>query len=143
MKLEDRVTRSIVARPGVVILRSELTQLASPAQLTRILARLVSIGKLIRVGHGIYAKTRANKFTGQPAAAATFEEIAREAFRKLGIDVAPGELARDYNANRTTQVPMIAVVDTGKRRITRKIEIGARTVTYERKLVNQRKRSGT
>jgi hypothetical protein len=63
MKLEARVMRSIARRRGVVILRSELADLGSPAQLSRVLAALVESGKLVRVGRGIYAKTRINRFT--------------------------------------------------------------------------------
>jgi hypothetical protein len=132
MKLEDRVTRSIARRKGVVILRSELAPLGSPAQLSRVLSNLVKTKRLVRVGVGIYAKTRLNKFTRELAPAATFEEIAAEVFSKLEIDVAHGKLARDYNAGKTTQVPVLAVVDTGRRRIARRISLGSRFITYER-----------
>jgi len=132
MKLEDRVLRSIARRHSVVILRSELASLGSPAQLSRVLSSLVKTKILVRIGVGIYAKTRLNKFTRELAPAATFEEIAAEAFRKLEIDVTPGKLAREYNEGNTTQVPMLATVDTGGRRISRRISLGSRTVTYER-----------
>ncbi|PAJ96073.1 S-adenosylhomocysteine hydrolase [Burkholderia ubonensis] len=131
-RLEDRVMRSIRTRVGVVILRSELSHLGGPSQLTRVLARLVATGQLIRVGQGIYAKTRMNRFTGTLLPAAPFEAIAAEAFRKLGIDIGPGALAREYNAGRSTQLPMVAVVTTGRRRITRRIQVGSKSVTYER-----------
>ena len=140
MKLQERVIRSIAARKSVVVFRSELASLGSPAHLSRILARLVSEGKLVRVSRGIFAKTRHNKFTGGLAPAGTFEAIAAEVFRKLRIDTAPGQLARDYNAGKTTQVPMLAVVNTGPRRITRKIQVGSRTVTYERSRIDRREK---
>ncbi|REG60763.1 hypothetical protein B0G80_3574 [Paraburkholderia sp. BL6669N2] len=139
MKLETRVMRSIARRHSIVILRSELAALGSPAQLSRVLSTLVKSKRLVRVSVGIYAKTRLNKFTNELAPAAPFETIAAQVFKKLKIDVAPGELARDYNASKTTQVPMLAVVNTGGRRITRKIQVGSKTVTYERRSVNQRK----
>lgn len=44
---------------------------------------------------GVYAKTRVNKFTKQLAPAGTFEAIAAETFRKVRIDVSPGQLARE------------------------------------------------
>ncbi|WP_311767807.1 DUF6088 family protein [Burkholderia sp. Bp9143] len=132
MKLETRVVRSIRRRAGVVILRSDLSRLGSPSQLTRVLTKLVTTGQLVRVGHGIYAKTRINRFTGRPAPASTFEAIAAEAFKKLGISVGPGKLAREYNAGTSTQIPMVAVVTTGRRRITRRIQVGSRRVVYER-----------
>ncbi|REG59369.1 hypothetical protein B0G80_2116 [Paraburkholderia sp. BL6669N2] len=139
MNLEDRVMRSIAKRHGVVILRAELKRLGSPAQLSRVLSNLVKTKRLVRVGVGIYAKTRPNKFTHELAPAATFEDIAAEVFRKLGIDIAPGKLAHDYNAGKTTQVPMLAMVDTGRRRITRRISLGSRFITYERSGVHRRK----
>ncbi|MFM0653455.1 DUF6088 family protein [Paraburkholderia sediminicola] len=139
MKLEDRVIRSIARRKGVVVQRSELGDLGSPAQLTRVLAALVKAGRLVRASRGMYVKTRINRFTKARAPVATFETIAAEVFRKLKIDVTPGKLTRDYNANKTTQLPMQAVVNTGGRRITRKIQIGSRSVTYERRCPNQRK----
>lgn len=63
--------------------------------------------------------------------AAPFESIAAEAFKKLGISVGPGALTREYNAGRSTQIPMVAVVTTGRRRITRRIQVGSRRVVYE------------
>ncbi|UEC02593.1 DUF6088 family protein [Burkholderia vietnamiensis] len=124
--------RSIRSRADVVVLRSELSHLGGPSQLTRVLGRLVGTGQLVRVGHGIYAKTRMNRFTGTLMPAAPFESIAAEAFKKLGISVGPGKLAREYNAGTSTQIPMVAIVTTGRRRITRRIHVGSRRVVYER-----------
>lgn len=140
MKLEGRVIRSIARKKSIVVQRSELSDLGSPAQLSRVLAALVETGRLVRVSRGMYAKTRINRFTGALAPGATFEAIAAEVFRKLKIDVTPGELTRDYNANKTTQLPMLSVVSTGGRRITRKIQVGSRSVTYERKSLSHRKK---
>jgi hypothetical protein len=132
MTLKHKVIRSIRRRKGVVVLRSEVAPLGSAAQVGRVLAKLVGEGTLVRVSKGVYAKTRVNKFTGKLTPAAPFESIAAEAFRKLGIEVSPGSAARDYNEGKTTQIPMTPVVSTGKRRITRKIQVGSRTVKYER-----------
>lgn len=115
-----------------MVLRSELSKLGSHSQLTRVLHTPVHRGQLVRVGYGIYAKTRTNRFTGTLLPAASFESIAAEAFRKLGIDVGPGTLARDYNSGSSTQIPMVAVVTTGRRRITRRIQVGTKRVEYER-----------
>ena len=131
MGLEDRLVRVIQQRKGVVILRSEVASLGSPAHVSRVLAKLVRDGVLVHVSKGAYAKTRINKFTGKPTPAATLEQIAAELFRKLKIDVSPGRLVRDYNDGLTTQIPMQAIVSTGKRRIRRKIEVSGRKVHYE------------
>ncbi|NYH18780.1 DUF6088 family protein [Paraburkholderia bryophila] len=138
MGLEARVSRLIARRSGVVTLRSELAHLGSASQLSRVLSKLVRQKTLVRVGHGIYAKMRFNKFTQEPAPAATFEAIALEAFRKLGIAVLPGELMREYNEGRTTQIPMTPIVDTGCRRISRRIQVGTKSICYERSRRRQR-----
>jgi hypothetical protein len=132
MRIEDKIVRSVRRRKGVVVLRSEVASMGSSAQVGRVLAKLVGEGVLVRVSVGVYVKTRVNKFTGKLAPAATFESIAAETFRKLGIDVEPGQLAREYNAGLTTQIPMDGVVCTGARRIRRKIQVGNRIVKYEK-----------
>lgn len=97
MKLEDRIVRSIKQRKGVVILRSELAPLGSPAQVGRVLSKLVGDGRLVRVSKGVFAKTRINKFTGKLAPGGTFESIVAETFRKLNVCVLPGQLVREHN----------------------------------------------
>ena len=131
MRLTERIRRSIANRNGNVILRSELVALGSPSQLSRALSELMDEGCLIRVGKGIYAKTRTNSFTGQPSPNGTLESIASEAFQKLGIEISSGKMAQDYNNGRSTQIPPRTVVNTGDRRIRRRIEVGGRALVYE------------
>ncbi|WP_082874823.1 DUF6088 family protein [Burkholderia sp. MSMB1589WGS] len=133
MTLEDRIVRSIRQRKSIVILCSEVAPFGSTAQVGRVLAKLVANGALVRVSKGVYAKTRVNKFTGKLSPAAPFETIAAEVFKKLNIEVQPGRLTREYNTGTTTQIPMNGVVSTGARRIRRKIQVGSKTVVYERK----------
>ncbi|MFC5431082.1 DUF6088 family protein [Paraburkholderia denitrificans] len=132
MTVEARLVHSIKRRKGVVILRSEVAPLGSAAQVGRVLAKLVSDGRLVRVSRGVYAKTRVNRFTGQLAPAAPFEVIAAETFRKLRIAVQLGRLTREYNAGATTQIPVDGAVCTGRRRIRRKIQVGSRAVKYDK-----------
>ena len=42
-----------------------------------------------------------------------------------------GQAAAAYNVGQTTQLPGTFVAHTGNRRISRKIVVGGRTVTYE------------
>lgn len=132
MQLEDRMSRSIKQRASVVVLRSDFAEMGSDSQVGRVLARFVDEGKLIRVSKGAFAKTRINKFTGKPAPAGTLEMIAAELFRKLNIAVEPSVLMAEYNSGKSTQIPMGATVNTGRRRITRKVTVGNTTLAYER-----------
>ncbi|PVZ40361.1 DUF6088 family protein [Pseudomonas sp. CC120222-01a] len=132
MKLEDRMSRSIKQRASVVVLRSEFASMGSDSQVGRVLARFVELGLLIRVSKGAFAKTRINKFTGKPSPAGTLEMIAAELFRKLGISVEPSLLVAEYNSGSSTQIPMGTRVNTGRRRITRKVTVGNSTISYEK-----------
>lgn len=131
MNLEDRMRRSITQRQSTVVLRSEFAGMGSAAQVGRVLARLVDDGKLVKISKGAFAKTRINKFTGKPTPAATLEAISAELFAKLGIDVAPSRLVEDYNSGKSTQIPPTTIVNTGSRRITRKVTVGNRSIAYE------------
>lgn len=132
MKLEDRMNRSIKQRASVVVLRSDFAKMGSDSQVGRVLARFVEDGLLIRVSKGAFAKTRINKFTGQPTPAGTLEMIATELFRKLNISVQPSLLVSEYNSGKSTQIPIGAIVNTGRRRISRKVTVGNSTLTYEK-----------
>lgn len=131
MNTRERLVKSIANRQGAVILRSELSGLGSYSQVSRSLNDLVRSGQLVRAGKGVFVKTRVSSVTGSPVPAGTLEAIATEALKKLGVKVAPGQLIREYNSGKTTQLPMQFVVDTGDRRISRKITVGGRTVMYE------------
>jgi hypothetical protein len=131
MKLEDRMNRSIKQRESMVVLRSDFSKMGSDSQVGRVLARFVQAGLLIRVSRGAFAKTRINKFTGEPTPVGTLEAIAAELFRRLEIDIAPSSLVEAYNTGKSTQIPMSAAVNTGRRRITRKVTVGNSTLSYE------------
>lgn len=131
MKLEDRMLRSVKQRADTVILRSELAGMGSATQVSEALKSLQEKGVLVRIGTGVYAKTRKSSVTGTTIPAGSLETLAVEALRKLGVSVGAGSAAAAYNAGRTTQLPGAFVANTGRRRISRKIAVGGRTVAYE------------
>jgi predicted transcriptional regulator of viral defense system len=131
MKLEDRLMRSVKKRSGNVILRSDLASLGSASQLSEALKALQRRGLLVRIGTGIYAKTRVSTVTGAVIPAGTLESLSQEAFARMGVSVSAGRASAEYNAGRTTLVPGKLVVNTGKRRIQRKISVGGRRLAYE------------
>ena len=116
---------------GTVILRRELAALGSSSQITRALKALQDSGAILRIGTGVYAKTRRSSITGALIPAGSLETLSLEALRKLGVSVEPGKAAAAYNSGATTQIPGAFVVRTD-RRITRKISVGGRSVIYER-----------
>ena len=134
MRTVDRVARSIANRKGNVILRSELRKLGSYSQVTRSLEELIRAGKLVRAGKGVFVKTRVSSITGRRVPAGSLETVAAEVLKKLGVEVSPGRLAQEYNSGTSTQLTMRFVVNTGNRRISRKIVVGGRSLVYENNL---------
>ncbi|WAC71107.1 DUF6088 family protein [Roseateles sp. SL47] len=131
MKLEERLLRSIARRKGNVVLRSDIASLGSSSQLSAALKLLQQRGVLVRIGTGIYAKTRVSSVTGATIPAGTLESLSLEALNRMGVKVSVGSAAAEYNAGRTTQMPGKLVVNTGKRRIQRNIVVGGRRLAYE------------
>ena len=85
-----------------------------------------------RLGLGVYAKAKPSVLTGQPIPARPLEVLAPEALKKLGIAVTPSRLTQEYNAGRSSQLPSGIVLNTGKRRVARKLSFNSQAVQYER-----------
>lgn len=131
MNFQQRLLRSIKQRKGNIILRAELAGKGSSSQVTEALKALQYQGVIVRIGTGVYAKTRRSSVTGALIPAGSLESLASETLKKLGVTVRAGSAAAAYNAGATTQLPGAFVANTGRRRISRKIEVGGRQVVYE------------
>lgn len=131
MNVSDRIRRSIANRGDAVFVRSEFERFGSPAQVGRALSLLTEDGTLIRLGQGVYAKTKRSVLSGKPIPANPLEVLAPQALTKLGIKTGPGRLAQAYNEGRSTQLPAGIVLNTGRRRIVRKLSFNGQQVQYE------------
>lgn len=132
MNILERIKRSVANQGDGVFLRAEFERFGSPAQVGRALSQLTQGGALVRLGLGVYAKAKPSVLTGQPIPAQPLEVLAPVVLKKLGIPVLPSRLTQEYNAGRSTQVPSGIVLNTGKRRIARKLSFNAQAVQYER-----------
>lgn len=131
LNMRERMIRSITMRRGEIIMRSDFTLMGSQSQISRLLADFVSEGRLVRLGYGIFAKSRISSISGKAVPREPLEVLAQEAFRRLMIEAKPGKAQREYASGQSTQVPVQAVFDTGQRRISRKLTVGNRKVRYE------------
>lgn len=131
LNMKERMIRSITMRRGEIIMRSDFTRMGSQSQISRLLADFVSEGRLVRLGYGIFAKSRISSISGKAVPREPLEVLAQEAFRRLMIEAKPGKAQREYASGQSTQVPIQAVFDTGQRRISRKLTVGNRKVRYE------------
>src|SRR5215475_13047291 len=128
--LNYKISARIVRKKDIVFLREDFADLGGYDQVGRILRNLVCDGKIIKIGYGLYAKAKKSSITGGIIPVAPLPTLARVALERLGVEVAPSALERDYNAGNTTQVPtgrMIAI----KGRVSRKIAYGGASISYE------------
>ena len=123
MKLADRMRQSIRRRSGHVVLRAELAPLGSASQVSEALKTLQRDGELLRLGAGVYAKARRDESTRLVTPVVDVETLVREVAHKLKAQVADGGDGS-------------VVLDTGDRRLSRKLALGHGAVQY----VNNRNR---
>lgn len=131
MRATDRIKRSISQSKGKVFVRADFTRFGSPAQITRSLKELEESGRIVKIGTGAWAKAKPSVISGKPIPVRPVDSLAPEVLAKLGVTVLPSQLTQTYNAGLTTQVPAGSVINTGRRRISRKIAFGKQRVRYE------------
>ena len=133
MNISDRIQRSVANRKDGVIVRSELKSFGSPAQVGLALRGLVERGALVRLGVGVYAKAKPSVLTGKPIPIRPVEVLGPQALTKLGVKFEQGRITKAYNSGASTQVPSGIVLNTGDRRVTRKIGFNGKYIEYERR----------
>lgn len=133
LSVADRIRRFVENGKDSVILRGELTSFGNSAQVSLALRGMILRGDLVRLGVGVYAKAKHSVLTGKPIPIRPLEVLAPQALAKLGIEFEPSHLTVAYNSGASTQVPSGIVLNTGRRRVTRKIGFNGKYVEYERR----------
>ena len=134
MHLEDRLKISIAKQMADVFLRTDFARFGSEAQVSRALRKLVEGGVVVKLGVGVYAKAKRSALSGQPIPTQPVEVLAEQALTRMGVKIYPSRQAERYNSGRTTQLPAGVVINTGNRRIGRKLGFGKSTIQYENNL---------
>jgi len=109
--LESRIRDKIRKSRRMVFLRDDFAALGGYDQVGRVLRQLEAQGRLVRIGKGLYAKARPNRITGKPMIAAPggFDQAAKEALNRLGVQWEPASAEKAYQAGRT-QIPARVMV---------------------------------
>ncbi len=131
MDIENRIRRAVALRKDDVFIRADFARFGSSAQVSRSLRELIASGQLVRLGLGIYAKAKPSVLSGKPIPVRPVDVLVPLALKRLGVQVKPANAVRAYNEGATTQIPAGMVVNTGSRRISRKLGFGNRFVAYE------------
>ena len=129
--LEQRLAERIARKKGNVFLRDDFKDLGAYDQVGRGLRCLAAKGQLVRIGYGLYARTKASPLSGKTVPGKPLPALAAEALERLKVETAPSSFARAYNEGATTQVPTGRVIAV-KGRVSRRIGYGGKYVTLER-----------
>lgn len=107
MKLTDKIEKRIKNSEQFVFLREDFGDLAGYDQVGRSLKQLVSQEKLVRVGYGVYVKTRVSLMTGKaiPVTNGGVDSIFIETINRLGVEWEFTGLTEKYLNGEVTQVP--------------------------------------
>ena len=129
--LEARLLKRLSRKRGDVFLRADFADLGGYDQVGRILRELVRKGQLIKMGYGVYTRTRPSILDGTPVPVKGIRELAAEALGRFGVETTPTRMEAAYNAGRTTQVPTGRVVGI-RGRIRRRLNYGNVPLSFER-----------
>ena len=129
--LERQLSEQIDRKRRAVFLRADFADLGGYDQVGRALRQFVRDGRLMKIGSGLYVRTRPSMLDGKPTPVKSLRVLADEALRRLGIKTAPTRLEQDYSADKTTQVPSGRRVAVDKR-VRRKIGYNGAVMTFER-----------
>lgn len=92
--------------PSTVVLRKDIKGLGSTRQVSRALKEILDLGKIVKLGYGIYAKPKKSAVTGDQYLPGGFIVVCREALTRLGITWSISDAEQAYNLGKTQQVPI-------------------------------------
>ena len=129
--LEKRIERRIARMKSDVFVRADFTDLGGYDQVGRGLCQLVSKGRLLKIGYGLYTRAMVSPLSGRTVPIKPLPALATDALDRLNVAIRPSSLERAYGEGRSTQVPTGRTIAV-KGRISRKIGFDGKYVSFER-----------
>jgi hypothetical protein len=128
-KIEERIAES----REYVFLTREFTDLSGRRQVLRALRKIVSEGRLVRLGCGVYGLAVTSGLSDGPILFHPhgFIGAARTALTKLGVAWEPTQSELAYQEGRTSEVPEVPAVRI-RRRFSRRLSFGRTQLVVER-----------
>lgn len=128
--LEEKIIVRINKSHSNAFISSDFFDLSDRNQISRALRKLVQNGFIIKLGQGVFAKTKQSPFSEKRILVASFSDIVKEALIKLNIKVQPSQAEKDYNLGMSEQVPTGLVIAV-KKRVDRKFTYNGKTIKFE------------
>ncbi|MBC3789247.1 DUF6088 family protein [Spirosoma utsteinense] len=130
LTLESKVSKRISRKKANVFLRDDFKDLGEYDQVGRVLRKLATKGKVVRIGYGLYAKTKVSTLTGEMVPISTLPNLGKEAMKRLKVKIAPTTADVAYQEGRSMQVPTGRLIGV-KSRVSRKIGYKGAYIRYE------------
>lgn len=131
LPIAERIKRSVNRSSANIFLTQDFLKFGSRSAVSAALAGLVENRFLYRVSKGIYAKTKYYKKFDVRVPDKDLNSLAVEIFRRLNIKFDMDWLTKEYNADRTQQIPGKLIFEMFGRKTTRLIQLGNQRVYYE------------
>ncbi|MEG1480217.1 MAG: hypothetical protein RSD41_04355, partial [Kiritimatiellia bacterium] len=96
--LEDKIKLRINKSNKTAFVSSDFFDLSDVDQVGRVLRTLVKEEYLIKLGRGVFAKTKESAILKKRILAKSFSEVAKEALGKLNIKIFSSQAEKDYDA---------------------------------------------
>jgi len=128
--LEGKILYRIRRSKKCAFLPPDFFDLSDRDQVGRVLRNLTRKGILLKVGQGIYARSKRSRLTNNFILEKDLRSVALDALEKLKIKVVPTRYENAYNSGQTTQVPTGLVIGV-KSRISRMIGYNGKNIKYE------------
>jgi hypothetical protein len=128
----QNILEFISKQDSKVIFREDLINFGTSRQITRALKALKDQAVIVSVGKGLYCKAEISEFTGNPKPTLMIAEIGIIVFKRYNIHFGPNKAVVEYNAGRSTQIPMVTMFNIGKSKFNRKIFFNQGILEYER-----------
>ena len=128
--LEDKILEKITLADDEVFTRKDFQGIGNYNSVGRCLCNLVKKGKMIKIGHGLYAKAIVSPFSKNIIPRKPLPGLGVEVLKKFGIEAFLSSYQRAYNEGRSTQVPTGRLIGV-KARIKRKIGYAGKYIAFE------------
>ena len=128
--LKDKIKYRIKKSKETVFLVRDFIDLSDRDQILRALRSLIKEQLIIKLGKGIYSKTKVSEISQKIIPADNLRNTAVAAMKKLGVEVLPTKAEQAYNNKQTTQVPNGFIIGVNKR-VSRNIRFERTSIRYE------------
>ena len=128
--LESKIKYRLSRSKDSVFTPPDFFDLSDRDQVGRVLRKLVAQQALIKIGYGLYAKSKKSTLTGKTIPEKGLPDLAKEALTRLGVRVMPSSFDQEYNRGTTTPVHTLRVIGLNGL-VSRKIGYDGKYITLE------------